>query len=193
MSTTKLNAFTSNASDQKNPSDLTGNSCLATHQPGPKQEKYVFCNLGDPLRDTKFMQWCNRVSLLLLCFLSSTILPSSDSLWCSVFNTPEEHSAQSLRLTESACWERTGCQFPFSSVVLFFPSAKALEKRRGGGEEGRNPLANDSWDLGHVLNLDTNVGSFYSPSVICFMCLPNTGTGLASLSPTLHLHLIHHV
>lgn len=57
------------------------------------------------------------------------------------------------------------------------------EEKKGGGRRGRNPLANDSWDLGHVLNLDTNVGSFYSPSVICFMCLPNIGTGLASLPP----------
>ena len=134
---------------KKPPSDLTGNSCLAAHQSGLKQEKYVFCNLGDPLRETKFMQWCNRVSLSLLCFLSSTILPRSDSLWCSVFNTLEEHSAQSLGLTESACWERTGCQFPFSSVVLFFFSAKALEKRRRGGWREEIPLQTtaETWDM----------------------------------------------
>lgn len=65
--------------------------------------------------------------------------------------------------------------------ILFLCQSSGEEEE--GGLEGRNPLANDSWDLGHVLNLDTNVGSFYSPSVICFMCLPNTGTGLASLSP----------
>lgn len=120
--------------------------------------------------------------------LLTTILPCFDSLWCPIFNTRKEHGTQCLRLTKSACWERKGCQFPLS-VVLFFFSAKALEKRRRGA---RNPLVNDSWDLGHVLNLDTNVGSFYGPSVICFMCLPNIGTVLASLSP-LYIHLAHHM
>lgn len=94
-------------------------------------------------------------------------LKKNKKTWCT----------QCLRLTRFACWERTGCQFPLSSVVLLFFSAIALEKRSRGV---RNPLVNDSWDLGHVLHLDTNVGSFHNPSIICFMRLPNIGTGLAS-------------
>lgn len=79
---------------------------------------------------------------------------------------------------------------PLSFVVLFFLLAKALEKRRGVGWGARNPIASDSWDLGHVLNLDTNVGSFYGPSVVCFMCLPNTGREFVSLSPSLSISYI---
>lgn len=121
--------------------------------------------------------------------LLTTILAYFDSLWCPVFNTLQKNCTRCLRLTKSACLERTHCQFPLSYVVVFLFSAKALEKRRRGAT---NPLANDNWDLGHVLNLDTNVGCFYSPSVICFMCLPNIRTGLASLY-TLYIHIAHYI
>lgn len=89
-------------------------------------------------------------------------------------------------LTKSVCWERAGCQFLFPLLCYAFSLPK-LWRWRGGG---RNPLASDSWDLGHVLDLDTNVGSFYGPSVVCFMCLPNTGRELASLSPSLSISYI---
>lgn len=104
-------------------------------------------------------------------------------------NNTMHKCTQCLRLTRFACWEHTRCQFPLSSVVLLFFLRKLWRREVGGV---RNPLANDSWALGHVLNLDTNVGSFYSPSIICFMRLPNIGTGLASLYP-LYIHLVHHM
>lgn len=44
-----------------------------------------------------------------------------------------------------------------SCSILFLCRSAGEEKKGGGGEI---PFVNNSWDLGHVLNLDTNVGSF---------------------------------
>lgn len=81
---------------------------------------------------------------------------------------------------------------PLLCCVILCPCQSSGEEKGCwvGGRGARNPIASDSWDLGHVLNLDTNVGSFYDPSVVCFMCLPNTGREFASLSPSLSISYI---
>lgn len=155
------------------------------------------CNLQKPTL-YKIPDLCNKVitfpSLLFHCLSPpESYILCTYSLCCSIFNRRGGKTTLMFQTNKVCMLGTCSLPVPLSFVVLFFVPAKALEKRRGvgwGGRGARNPIASDSWDLVHVLNLDTNVGSFYGPSVVCFMCLPNTGREFASLSPSLSISYI---
>lgn len=109
-----------------------------------------------------------------------TILPSFDSLWCPIFYTLKK--TLHTPLIKSACWECTGCQFSFSSLVLFFFSAEALEKRRRGGE--RNPLCEQQLGPGTCFKFGHQRWVFLGPFCNMFYVSPKHWNGACI---TLHL------
>lgn len=134
------------------------------------------------VKDMKFMGGCNHAGPVAFAVFAQgqLTLPSSTthfgsdigcaaSLRCPISNSSTKplHMASQYNKVCMLGTYRLPVSPLFCCSILSLCQSSWEEVGRLRGEGGaRNPLANDSWDLGHVLNLDTNVGSFFFSALL---------------------------